>query len=384
VTALRRSACRLAFTVAAVVPGRLAAQASDALYARFNALSGWEYRAYHFDPGLSVRTVSQWNVPLVLVAPLGRRMSLDLTSHLASGTVRTYADSTGGETLTGLTDTQLRLLYTLQRDRLVASLSLNLPTGKHSVSTSAFQVSGAVGSNYLSFPVYSFGTAFGVTGGLAYAQQAGRWNLGFSGSVRYLGSYEPFNDQPISYAPGVEMRVRAGADRLLGASGRMLLGLTTSTFSTDEFTGTGTITSGTYKPGVRFIGDAAFLRVFGRTTVTLALWDFYRTAGDTNNASNPESKENVLNVELRLARPLGAAGGGRVQLEPMLGFRQWSPADYRGGRLYSTGLTARIGLNDRLTTNVSGRFDTGWIYAQGRGRADLTGTGFSLWLRYQR
>jgi hypothetical protein len=383
VTASRRFAGLAALALgAALAPGRLGAQSSDALYARFNALSGWEYRAYHFAPGLSVRSVSQWNMPLVLVAPLGRRMSLDLTSHIASGTVRTYADSTGGETLTGLTDTQLRLLYTLRRDRAVASLSFNLPTGKHSVSTSAFQVSGAVGSNYLSFPVYSFGTAFGVTGGLAYAQQAGGWNLGFSGSLRYVGSYEPFSDQAISYAPGLEMRVRAGADRLLGSSGRMLIGLTTSTFSTDEFTGTGTITGGTYKPGVRFIGDLAFLRVFGRTTVSLALWDFYRTAGDTNHAPNPESKENVLNLELRVARPLGTAG--RVQLEPMLGFRQWSPADYRGGRLYSAGLTARVGLGDRFSTNLSGRFDTGWIYAAGRGRADLTGTGFSLWLRYQR
>jgi len=383
VTARRRGACFVALATLAVLPPRpVWAQGSDALYARFNALSGWEYRGYHFDPGLSVRSVSQWNVPLVLVAPLGRRMSLDLTSHLVSGTVRTYADSSGGETLTGLTDTQLRLLYTLRRDRVVASLSLNLPTGKHSVSTSAFQVSGAVGSNYLSFPVYSFGTAFGLTGGLAYAQQAGRWNLGFSGSLRYLGSYEPFNDQAISYAPGVEMRLRAGADRLLGSSGRMLLGLTASTFSTDEFTGTGTIATGTYKPGVRFISDVALLRVFGRSTLTLAMWDFYRTAGDTNNAPNPESKENVLNVELRVARPLGAAA--RVQIEPMLGFRQWSPANYRGGRLYSAGLTTRVGLNDRWSGNVSGRLDSGWIYAQGRGRADLTGTGFSVWLRYQR
>lgn len=379
-TARRRGAGLVALTAFAVLsPHHLGAQGSDALYARFNALTGWEYRGYHFDPGLSVRSVSQWNMPLVLVAPLGRRMSLDLTSHLVSGTVDTYGGS--GETLTGLTDTQLRLLYTLRRDRVVASLSLNLPTGKHSVTTSAFQVSGAVGSNYLSFPVYSFGTAFGVTGGLAYAQQAGRWNLGFSGSVRYLGSYEPFSDQAISYAPGIEMRLRAGADRLLGSSGRMLLGLTTSTFSTDEFTGTGTISSGTYKPGIRFIADAGFLRVFGRSTVTLAMWDFYRSAGDRDSVSDTASRENVLNVELRYARPVGT----RVQIEPMLGFRQWSPADYRGGRLYSAGITTRVGLNDRLSANVSGRLDTGWIYAKDRGPStDLTGTGFSLWLRYQR
>lgn len=371
-------------TLAVVAPLQLSAQGggggggSDALYDRFNALSGWEYRGYHFDPGLSVKSVSQWNLPLVLVTPVGRSVSVDMTGYLVSGRVETYAGRT--ETLTGLTDTQLRLLYTLRRDRAVASLSFNLPTGQRSVSTSQFQVSGAVGSNYLSFPVSSFGTAFGVTGGLAYAQQVGSWNLGFSGSLRFLGSYSPFSDQPVTYNPGVELRIRAGADRLLGPSARLLLGLTTSTFSSDVFTGTGTITSGTYRPGVRFISDVAYLRVIGSSTLTLAAWDFYRLAGDTNSASSPETKENVLNAELRFAHRVAA----RLQLEPMVGFRQWTPADYRGGRLYSAGLAAHYGINDRLSTSLSGRLDTGWVYARGRGFADLTGTGCTLWVRYQR
>ena len=66
-----------------------------------------------------------------------------------------------------------------------------------------------------------------------------------------------------------------------------------------------------------------------------------------------------------------------------MGFRQWSPADYRGGRLYSAGLGARYGISDQLTAHVTGRLDTGWIYAAARGRADLTGTGLTLWVRYQ-
>src|SRR2546427_12604848 len=118
-----------------------------------------------------------------------------MTGYLVSGRVETYAGRT--ETLTGLTDTQLRLLYTLRRDRAVASLSFNLPTGQHSDSTSQFQVNGAVGSNYLAFPVSSLGTAFGVTGGLAYAQQAGRWDLGLSGGLPYVGSYQPVSDQSV-------------------------------------------------------------------------------------------------------------------------------------------------------------------------------------------
>src|ERR1043166_9685725 len=140
----------LAGATMALAAGGLHAQESDALYARFNALSGWEVRGFTFDPGIGTRSVSQWNVPFVVLAPLGRRMSVDLTTYYVSGRVVTDADT---QTLSGMTDTQLRLLYTMSRDRLVGSVSFNLPTGEHAASTSQFEVAGAVGSSYLSFPV---------------------------------------------------------------------------------------------------------------------------------------------------------------------------------------------------------------------------------------
>jgi len=362
----------------AAVPVGLVAQGSDALYTRYSGLTGFEYRRYSFDPGISVKSVSQWNLPFIAVAPVGRRMSVDLTTHIVSGSIATYAGTS--EKLSGLSDTQLRLLYTLGRDRLVASLTLNLPTGKHSVSTSQFQVVGAVGSNYLSFPVSSFGTAFGATAGLAYARTLGGWNLGFSGALRYTGNYNPFSDQSVSYNPGWETRVRGGADRVIGRNARLLVGLTFSTFSTDVYSGAGSLVSGSYNPGSRFIGDLAYVRVIGRGTLTFASWDYYRLVGHAGTTALPESKENVFNAELRYGRSVAP----RLALEPLVAFRQWSPADYRGGRLYSAGLGARYGLSDNLTAHFTGRLDTGWIYAEGHGRADLTGTGLTLWLRYQR
>ena len=369
----------LAFCAAvAVAPAGLVAQGSDALYTRYSGLTGFEYRGYSFDPGISVKSVSQWNLPFIAVAPIGRRMSVDLTTHFVSGRISTYAATS--EKLSGLSDTQLRLLYTLGRDRLIASLTLNLPTGKHSVSTSQFQVVGAVGSNYLSFPVSSFGTAFGATAGLAYARTLGGWNLGFSGALRYTGNYSPFSDQSVSYNPGWETRVRGGADRVIGSNARLLLGLTFSTFSTDVYTGAGSLVNGSYNPGSRFIGDLAYVRVIGRGTLTFASWDYYRLVGHAGTTPLPESKENVFNAELRYGRPVAA----RLVLEPLIAFRQWSPSDYRGGRLYSAALGARYGFSDKLTAHFTGRLDTGWIYAEGHGRADLTGTGLTLWLRYQR
>jgi len=356
--------------------GPLAAQGATALYTRWNAVSGFEYQRYSFSGNIGVNSATQWSIPVVVVAPLGRQMSLDLTTHIANSELV----GTATTNFSGLTDTQLRLLYTLSRDRAVASLSLNLPTGERSLSSTQFQVGSAIGSNFLSFPVSSLGTAFGITGGLAYVTRAGAWNLGLAGSLRYLGDYRPFTAESVSYNPGIEGRLRAGVDRLVGPRGRLLVGLTYSTFSTDQFSGTGAIVGGWYNPGTRFIGDAGYAYSWGRTTLAVAAWDFYRLVGRNNGVSSPDTKENVFHAEVRVARQLSP----RLVLEPLVAFRQWSPGDYRGGRLYSFGLNGRVGVSDRLSCQARARIGPGWVYEPSRGRADVTATGVSLFLRYQR
>jgi hypothetical protein len=368
----------IAVVCAVGASGSLRGQATDALYARFNAVSGWETRGFAFDPGIGTKSVWEWTLPLVVVAPIGRSVSLDLTTNYASARLDSYAGSS--ETLSGLTDTEVRILYTMSRDRLVGSISFNLPTGQHTLSASQFSVAGAVGSNYLSFPVSNFGTAFGVTGGVAYAQTAGGWNLGLSGSARYLSTYSPFAGDTVSYAPGMEVRVRGGADRLLGNKSRLLLGATVSTFSTDVYTGSNALVAGSYAPGTRLIGDVTWLRVFGRSTVTVAAWDLYRLAGVGSTGPNPETKENVLDADVRLTYGLRPG----IEVEPSVAFRQWTPADYVGGRLGSGALTVRAGLTPRLALTVVGRYDAGWIFDQTSGRANLSGYGASAFLRLER
>ena len=354
----------------------LAAQSVDALYTRFQAMSGFEFRGYDFGPGITTTSTTQWRIPVVAVAPVGRSVSVDVTANYSSSTLETTGST---ETLTGLSDTQLRVLYTISRDRMVASLSLNLPTGLQDLSPAEFAVAGAIGSNYLSFPVSSADSGFAATGGVAWAQASGDWNLGFSGSFRYQGSYTPLADSSgsIDYQPGAEYRVRGGADRLLGQRTRLLLGLTFSTFSQDEFTGA---SNGRYAPGHRFIGELGLARQVGTSTVTLVAWDYYRLAGATNDTSDLTTKENIFNAELRWGFPATP----RIQIEPLVGFRQYSPADYRGGRLFSGGVGARAVLTDRWTATLSGRLDTGWVYAEGVGRADVTGFGLTALFRYQR
>lgn len=363
----------------AVTPALAVAQASDALYSRATALTGVEYRGFSFE-GATFPNTMQFRIPVIAVVPIGRQVSLDVATNFASS----RTEGAGGDlTLSGLTDTQIRALYTVSRDRVVASVGLNLPTGQQKLTSEEFAVAGAVSSTFLSFPVASVGMGFSATGGLAWAQPVGAWSLGLSGSFRYQGSYTPTSDTTLGlkeYSPGTEIRVRAGLDRLLGQSTRITLGGTFSTFSTDEFVGAGQVPSGRYQPGPRIIGEFALVRVVGRSTVTFVMWDYFRTAGKTNDVTDDQTQENVFNAELRWGFPVSP----RVQLEPLVGFRQYGLKDFSGGSLVSGGLTARLGLSDRMAAHLAGRFDGGWVAARDVGRATLTGVGLTAFLRYSR
>jgi len=355
--------------------GSLRAQASDALYTRWAGYTGFQFQSYSFSSG-PVSSTSQWALPVVVLAPLGDRASVDLTGHYQHS-----SSTTGGtaQSISGLTDTQLRLLYTLNRDRAVASLSVNLPTASHPSYASQGGVAGIAGSNYLSFPVSDFGTAFGVTGGLTYATPAGGWNLGFSGALRYTGSYSPYSDQAQTYKPGVEFRARVGADRLLGQSSRLLLGVTASTFSTDQFTGTGTLPTGPYKPGLRIIGDLGWSAAIGSSALTIGLWDYYRGSG-TFQDSLSVGKENIFNGEARFS----IAAAPRFTVEPLVGFRTWNPAGQSGGSFVSGGLAARYGLSDQWSAWAEGRYSSGKVLQMAPPLVSFSGASLQLVLRYER
>ena len=347
-----------------------------ALYDHWNGLTGVLYQNYHFDQGLvnGVETSAQWAIPIVAVAPLGRGMSLDLSTNYAHSTVTLYSGQS--QSLSGLTDTQLRWLYTLGRDRAVTSLSVNLPTGVH-FPVSDLSVSGSVGSNFLSYPVSTYGTGFGVTGGAAYATRAGSWNVGLAGSLRYLASYKPFSDQGVEYKPGMEGRIRGALDRIVGQNGHIVMGLTYSTFSTDTYNGSGTFTAGWYDPGSRFIGELGYAHLLGRNTLTFAAWDYYRL--ESGASASPPPKENIFDAELRFAWQAAQ----KLQVEPVVGFRQWSPADYRGGRLATFGANLRYAFAERFSGQLTGRYGPGWVYDPTLGRADLQSTTLYLLGRYQ-
>jgi hypothetical protein len=319
-------------------------------------------RSYSIENGPETR---QFAFPIAFAMPVNERLSFDIGTYYAS----TKSDD---NTISGLTDTQLRASYIFGRDAVVATMMVNLPTGKSQTLAESF-ITGAVAPNFLSFPVNVYRTGMSVTGGLAAATELGGWNVGLATSLKYSGEYEPFSDSDsTTYSPGAEARFKLGLERLLGTS-RLTMGFTFSTFGNDDFTNIGA-GSGQYQPGSRLVGEVALAFLAGRGTVTAYAWNYHRNAAGDSALAN---KENIFS--------LGATGSwpiGRMRLEPLAEARFWSPED-GSGKLFGAGTALQVPLRERFTLSPSVRFDFGSTTFEDGSDHDITGWGASVLLRYE-
>jgi hypothetical protein len=142
------------------------------VYPRNILAGGIEARGYSFASGFATGSISQVSAPIAAVIPVGERLSFDVGTAYAY-TVREAPDGTEGE-ISGLTDTQVRASYVFGQDQVVATLVANLPTGVQTeTNLPDLQAAGAISSSFLLFPVNSYTNGASLTGGLAFAFQAG-------------------------------------------------------------------------------------------------------------------------------------------------------------------------------------------------------------------
>ena len=283
----------------------------------------------------------------------------------------------GAHSVSGLTDVQFRGAYTLGRDLAVLSLVVNLPTGIKFDSADAI-TAGAAASNFLLFPVNSYANGLSVTGGAGVAKKLGNWGVGLAGSFRWSDKYSPYTGSlsSLSYEPGLEGKVRLGADRDLG-QGRIRVGLTYSTFGDDTY-GAGTGADTKYSPGNRFIAEGAYSWPGLGGTLSAYVWNYHRSAGsaDTVNVSNGE---NILSAGLVARRPMGT----NATFEPAIEGRFWSyNKGAGGGKVVALVAGMRRRLNDQLSVVPSVRAEFGTLDLVGGTSANLTGFGASVFLRY--
>jgi hypothetical protein len=317
---------------------------------RVAATVGAEGRGYTFGDYFAVKSLSQLAVPLAAVVPLGR-FTLDVGAWWAATRLERF--DAPAQSVSGFTDTQVRGSYVLGDDAVVLTAMVNLPTGAENLSAAEYAVLAAASSSFFAFPVNGYGSGASLTLGAAGAIEAGEWNLGLAGSGRLSRPFTPFEDTEgeFTYESGPEIRVRAGADRLIG-TGRLSLGLTFSTFGDDEFASGGG-TTGIYRPGRRLIAEASFATVIGPATVIAYAWDYYRWSGDSAGVSIL-NRENLLTGGVQARWPVSRV----VSWEPGIEGRLSTPEEGRAMLMeFSSGFRIRVG--SRLVVVPIARFDIG-------------------------
>ncbi len=269
-------------------------------------------------------TTSQVTLPMVAVIPVSSRLTVDIATAFAS---TQYTAGGATSSISGLTDTQLRANYALSGDNLVLTLGFNIPTGKSAITSDQILAAQAIGIDFFTFPVPVYGTGIAGTVGLAYAGQAGDWEIGAGGSFRKATSFEPASGSSAKYTPGDEYRVRLGAARAVG-EGRLQLGLIFSAFGTPSYDTT------TISTGARAIVQAVYSHPIGSNELFLTLWNLYTGSGRL--LAGPAEASNILNV--------GVAYGihqGNLTWEPNVEGRFISQGSATGNLVFP-GLRVRI------------------------------------------
>lgn len=369
---MRRAA--LAAALVAALPAAARAQ-GDVPVGGVRFLSGFEARGLSFDAGLGIKSAGEIAIPIGMIWTATPRLSVDFGVRYAS--VWRTPDVAGQPkaTISGLTDAQVRGVYQIVPDVVVFTVAANLPTGKTKLSDDQLLAAGVAASDLITFPVPSFGSGANVTTGLAVAVPLGGWAVGVGGSYRLTSGYTPLASIDASYKPGGELRLRVGADRVVG-QGRVSLGLTFSSFAEDGFGG-----SRLFQPGTRYVGQASWSFPVGNVGFALYVWDLYRSAGKLMIGGSPTDKQNVITGGVVATVRLG-----RNVLRPQLEYRRQNiqtagTSDWlRAGSILSLSARYQWSLSERLAVLPALRFDTGRILSLG---ADVgfTGWGLSLGLR---
>ena len=335
--------------------------------------TGAEFRSLSFERLPTIRRLQQSTIPFGAIASYGR-LTVDVGSAWAS--TRIVRTDQTSESAQHLTDTQVRGAYTFGRDAVVATLLVNLPTGPRRASALDYGVIGAVSPTFLGFPVAGYASGFSVTGGVAGATQVGNWSLGLAGSLRMSSEFTPYVDStgPIVYKPGVEGRIRGGADGIVGRS-RLTFGLTYSTFGDDQVGASGSAGKGQYRPGPRWFLEGGLLAPMGNATLNISAWNFHRASGYTAGAA-VGNRENLTGADLAVSIPAGRD----LAIEPVLAGRLSKPQAGEG-RMFGVGSRLRVRVSETVALTPLARYDTGSIDDGSGQRSHLHGWYLSALVR---
>jgi hypothetical protein len=151
--------------------------------------------------------IEQWLIPVSGFIPI--RDNFEARFHIA-GSSNDLELAGDNSNLKGAGDLRVLFNHSFYDDRLLASIGMNIPTGKKKlVDPTERKIIEELSENYLTFPLRRLGDGFGFNILLGGATAAGPVRLGAGIMYFYKGSYEPYDSL---YDPGDSYSINASAD----------------------------------------------------------------------------------------------------------------------------------------------------------------------------
>ncbi|MGD8321935.1 MAG: hypothetical protein PVJ02_15915 [Gemmatimonadota bacterium] len=309
------------------------------------------YERYDFAEGFAIggtpeiSSISQMSVPFTVAFPLGDRATLTASGGLVRVEVTPAAGSDAIESVSGPTDTELRLEVQLVPDRLLLVGTGALPSGQGSLDVQQTAVLTVLVRDVLGFSTRSLGSGGHYGGGLAGAVEAGDMAVGFAGTYTQFGSYEPVTGTGRQLEPAGELRLRAGLEGPVGEEGYLRLAGIFSRRGQDRINGEAVVESSN-----RFAAYLSYNGRVGKGTLLAYAYDLYR-AGARFEGAALLPKANLVAAGLEVTLPVARS----TRVLPRIEIRRSNQAVGTGDTLEKLGTSIRFGadLRQRLSERAA-------------------------------
>lgn len=237
--------------------------------------SGVDYLGYSFDDGLGAEAAELFMVPVAVRVPVGDKLTLDLFSAWADGSVEQAGNSFS---LSGPVDTSVKAAYQATPWARV-SVGMSLPTGDGTHDGQEAIVASVLSTDLLGFRESTWGTGFAVTSSVGVARQVRGFGVGVAAAYAVRGGFEPSEGQDLTYQPGNEARIRVGVDRNFDNS-TLTFGGTFVNYAEDRVSDDFALDRNLFQAGNRIRLDASYAFRAGAGVWTVYAADLIRENGD--------------------------------------------------------------------------------------------------------
>lgn len=214
---------------------------------------GVAFETFRFDAAdqMGIESVTLLSLPFAASTRVGR-VRVGVQGAWARATLESAAGTE--TTLSGLTDTEVRVDVPVIRDRVTLSVRGIAPSGATEFDADEFVVAGVVASDLLPFRVSSWGNGGGVALGATYTQRFGGLGVGAAVDWRRSGTFTPLAAADAEYQPGDRVAVQVAFDGNVSAAARASLRVGYRNFGDDLIDGGGLFRAGSRIEAIANLG----------------------------------------------------------------------------------------------------------------------------------